>query len=151
MENKMSLRISAKSQNESFARFVIAAFAASANPTIDEINDIKTAVSEAITNCVVHAYKRRQNQNDLITIDCELHNSSLTIKIADNGVGIPNVIQAMQPFFTTEHNGERSGMGFTVMQSFMDELSVQSTTNGTEVIMKKTFTEEENKQEAAGD
>jgi stage II sporulation protein AB (anti-sigma F factor) len=144
--NTMSLTIPAKSENESFARGVVAAFAAQVNPRIDEINDIKTAVSEAVTNCVVHAYKKRQSSTDLIYIDCVLRDGELEIKIADRGVGIPDIDKAMEPFFTTEPDGERSGMGFTVMQSFTDEICVNNNNmGGTIVTMKKFFTKEEKK------
>ena len=102
MINTMLMQIPAKSENESFARSVVAAFCVGLNPTIDEINDIKTAVSEAVTNCVVHAYKKRQSNNDLITIECKLFPEMLEVIISDNGVGISNISQAMEPFYTTE-------------------------------------------------
>lgn len=144
--NTMSLQIPAKSENESFARAVVAAFCVGLNPTIDEISDIKTAVSEAVTNCVVHAYKKKQSQNDTITIECKLYNDMLEVVISDQGVGIPNIKQAMEPFYTTEPDSERSGMGFTVMQSFMDTISVNNRVGGgTVVTMQKVFTKE-NKQ-----
>ncbi len=148
--NTMSLQIPAKSENESFARAVVAAFCVGLNPTIDEISDIKTAVSEAVTNCVVHAYKRRQSKNDLITIECKLFPNSLEVTISDNGVGIPNIKQAMEPFYTTEPDNERSGMGFTVMQSFMNTVSVNNRIGGgTVVTMQKIFTKE--KEQASGE
>ena len=148
--NTMSLQIPAKSENESFARAVVAAFCVGLNPTIDEISDIKTAVSEAVTNCVVHAYKRQQSKNDLITIECKLFPNSLEVTISDNGVGIPNIKQAMEPFYTTEPDNERSGMGFTVMQSFMNTVSVNNRIGGgTVVTMQKIFTKE--KEQASGE
>lgn len=148
--NTMSLQIPAKSENESFARAVVAAFCVGLNPTIDEISDIKTAISEAVTNCVVHAYKRRQSKNDLITIECKLFSNSLEVTISDNGVGIPNIKQAMEPFYTTEPDNERSGMGFTVMQSFMNTVSVNNRIGGgTVVTMQKIFTKE--KEQVSGE
>ena len=150
MINTMLMQIPAKSENESFARAVVAAFCVGLNPTVDEINDIKTAVSEAVTNCVVHAYQKRQSNNDLITIECKLFPEMLEVIISDNGVGIPNITQAMEPFYTTEPNNERSGMGFTVMQSFMDTISVNNQNGGgTVVAMQKSFTKD--KQKVSGD
>lgn len=144
--NTMSIKIPAKSENESFARAVVAAFCTSINPTIDEISDLKTAVSEAVTNCVVHAYQKKQRNSDLIAIDCDLYADMIEVRVADNGVGIPDINKAMEPFYTTVHDGERSGMGFTVMQSFMDAISVNNNHGGgTVVIMKKNFTKEEKK------
>ena len=141
--NTMSLQIPAKSENESFARAVVAAFCVGLNPTIDEISDIKTAVSEAVTNCVVHAYKKRQSQDDTITLECKLYTNMLEVTISDHGIGIPNIKQAMEPFYTTEPDSERSGMGFTVMQSFMDTISVNNRIGGgTVVTMQKVFTKE---------
>lgn len=141
--NTMSMQIPAKSENESFARAVVAAFCVSLNPTIDEISDIKTAVSEAVTNCVVHAYKKRQSNDDIIMLECKLFPQMLEVKISDHGVGIPNIQQAMEPFYTTEPNNERSGMGFTVMQSFMDKILVNNQVGGgTVVTMQKVFTKE---------
>jgi stage II sporulation protein AB (anti-sigma F factor) len=152
--NTMYLEIPAKSENESFARGCVSAFATQIDPTLDEINDIKTAVSEAVTNCVVHAYKKGQKKDDKIKIECLLYADKIEIKITDGGVGIPDIEKAMQPFYTTENDGERSGMGFTVMQSFMDLVEVQSMNGkvsgnnnggGTVVTMKKYFTKEERK------
>lgn len=141
--NTMSMQIPAKSENESFARAVVAAFCVGLNPTIDEISDIKTAVSEAVTNCVVHAYQKRQSNDDMIGIECKLFENMLEVKITDHGVGIPNIEQAMEPFYTTEPDNERSGMGFTVMQSFMDQISVNNQIGGgTVVTMQKVFTKE---------
>lgn len=141
--NTMTMQIPAKSENESFARAVVAAFCVGLNPTVDEISDIKTAVSEAVTNCVVHAYQKRQSNNDLITIECRLLDQALEVSISDQGIGIPNINQAMEPFYTTEPDNERSGMGFTVMQSFMDKVSVNNRDGGgTVVTMYKNFTKE---------
>ena len=121
--NKMQLTIPALSLNESFARGVLGAFCVSINPTLEQINDLKTAVSEAVTNCVVHGYKNQQGD---ITIDAILFADRVEITITDFGVGIENVEQAMQPFFTTKPDEERSGMGFTVMQAFTDEVVLES-------------------------
>lgn len=144
--NQMSMQIPAKSENESFARSVVAAFCVGLNPTIDEISDVKTAVSEAVTNCVVHAYQKRQSNQDMITIECKLFSDMLEVKISDQGVGIDDISQAMEPFYTTEPNSERSGMGFTVMQSFMDWISVNNQVGGgTVVTMQKTFTKDKQK------
>ena len=122
--NHMKLTFEAKSENESFARSVVAAFFAQLNPTVQEIEDIKTAVSEAVTNSIVHGYASKQEGE--ITIDCTLNVDKMTTLITDHGKGIPDVKRAMEPFFTTLKNGERSGMGFTVMQAFCDEVNVVS-------------------------
>lgn len=122
--NKMKLSIEAKSQNEGFARSVVAAFFVQINPTLEQVEDVKTAVSEAVTNCIVHAYDGAQKGQ--IEITCTLTENTLTVEIADFGKGIDNVEQAMKPFFTTVDTGERSGMGFTVMQAFCDTVDVSS-------------------------
>lgn len=138
--NTLRLEIPALSQNESFARSTVAAFAASVNPTLDEINDLKTAVSEAVTNCIVHAYAdAKAKAEKLIVIECKLFYDSITVIIKDTGVGIIDVDRALEPFYTTRADEERSGMGFTVMQSFMDTLNVKSSNQGTTVTMKKCF------------
>ncbi len=135
--NSMELIIDAKSQNEKFARSTVAAFFAQLNPTLEQIEDIKTAVSEAVTNCIVHAYKSEQSGK--IHIICQLTSNNLHIEIIDFGKGIENVEQAMQPFFTTVNNGERSGMGFTVMQAFCDAVEVTSTNGKTTVKLDKNI------------
>ncbi len=122
--NKMTLTIEAKSQNESFARSVVAAFFIQINPTLEQVEDIKTAVSEAVTNCIVHAYDGAQQGE--IRIACVLTEDTITVEICDFGKGIENVEQAMKPFYTTVATGERSGMGFTVMQAFCDSVNVTS-------------------------
>ncbi|SNX55392.1 anti-sigma F factor [Thermoanaerobacterium sp. RBIITD] len=133
--NKMELKFLSKSQNESFARTVVAAFAAQLDPTIEEIADIKTAVSEAVTNCIIHGY---ENKIDYITLKADIEGNKLSIEVIDNGVGIEDVNKAMEPLFTTKPDEDRSGMGFTVMQTFMDELKVESTPGkGTTVKMVK--------------
>jgi stage II sporulation protein AB (anti-sigma F factor) len=144
--NKMKLEISARSENESFARSTVASFAAQLDPTVNEIADLKTAVSEAVTNCVVHAYHK--DNAGIIKVECELYKSGKTrgisVKITDSGSGIENIEKALQPFFTTKPDQERSGMGFTVMQSFMDTLAVynrrdRENKDGTVVEMTKTI------------
>ena len=135
MNKKMKLQIMSKSENESFARVVVSAFAAQLDPTIEEITDIKTAVSEAVTNSIIHGYER---EDEIIHIVCEINDNEIVIEIIDNGVGIENISQAMEPLFTSKPHLERSGMGFTVMESFMDKVDVISTPgSGTKVIMKK--------------
>lgn len=139
--NKMTLTISADTKNQAFARSVVAAFCTELNPTVSELNDIKTAVSEAVTNCIVHAYEN-DNSKD-ITITGIIDGCELTVQIADEGKGIKNIEQAIQPFFTTKEGEERSGMGFTVMQTFMDKVEVFSALNkGTTVVMKKLISRE---------
>ena len=146
--NTMRLEIAALGSNESFARGTVAAFAVQVNPTLDEINDIKTAISEAVTNCVVHAYAKSEG---VIIIDCQLFADSLTVTVSDRGVGIKDVRKALEPFYTTRPEEERSGMGFTVMQSFMDTLDVTSKHGfGTTVTMQKFFSKQKRKA-ASGD
>lgn len=135
MTNSMKLTIEAKSQNESFARSVVAAFFVQINPTLEQVEDIKTAVSEAVTNCIVHAYEG--SQQGTIEISCTLCDKTMTVEICDFGKGIENVEQAMKPFFTTIPTGERSGMGFTVMQAFCDSVKVTSTQGLTTVKLVK--------------
>lgn len=135
--NKMHLEIPALSINESFARGVVGAFCVSINPTLEQINDLKTAVSEAITNCVVHGYKDCKGD---IFLDATLFEDRVEITIQDFGVGIDDVQKAMQPFFTTKPDEERSGMGFTVMQAFMDNVELLSQVGkGTKLTMTKYF------------
>lgn len=133
--NSFKMTVPARSANESFVRAAVAAFSAQLDPTVGEVADIKTAVSEAITNCVVHAYSEYPGN---IYIVCSLTDTNeLHIKIRDTGVGIENVKQAMEPAFTTV-GGERSGLGFTLMESFMDKVRVRSVPNkGTTVAMIK--------------
>jgi len=135
--NEMSVSFLSCSANESFGRATVAAFAAQLDPTIDELSDIKTAVSEAVTNCIVHAYR---NSIGIIYITCKLYdNGRITIRIRDKGCGIEDVQQAMQPLFTTAGD-ERAGLGFAVMESFMEKLRVTSKLGqGTSVIMHKTI------------
>ena len=134
----MKLQIPSRSFNESFARVAISSFFAQLDPTIDEISDIKTAVSEAVTNSIVHGY---ENSIGVIYIHAKiLDENTIYIKIRDKGRGIENVEKAKEPMFTTCKTGERSGLGFTVMQSFMDKLRITSKIGkGTTVILIKTL------------
>ena len=134
-QNFMKLNIPSKSVNESFARCTVAAFCSQLDPTVEQINDIKTAVSEAVTNCIVHGYR---DTFGIIYITATISDETVTVKIADRGVGIEDVSKAMQPLFTTDPNGERAGIGFAVMQSLMDSVKVKSTLGkGTRVVMTK--------------
>lgn len=145
MNNYMKLTISAIGCNEGFARSTVAAFALPLNPTLSELSDIKTAVSEAVTNAVVHAYEKESEENT-VTIECETQFSGegadcfgvLHIRISDNGCGIEDIGKALQPFYTTRGDEERSGMGFTIMQTFMNGFRVESEKGvGTTIIMSK--------------
>ena len=120
--NFMEVTFKAISINESFARLCVAGFCVQMNPSIDEIGDIKTAVSEAVTNCVVHAYPKR---NGTITLRCEIEGDILKIVVKDQGIGIQDIEKAREPFYTTKPGEERSGMGFSVMESFMDKVEVE--------------------------
>ena len=136
-ENEMKLEFPSKSENESFARVVVAAFAAQLDPTIEEIADVKTAVSEAVTNSIIHGYEGKAG---IITIECKIEGKKLTVVVSDEGKGIEDIELAMQPLYTSRPELERSGMGFTVMETFMDSLKVESTPNiGTRVTMVKEF------------
>lgn len=136
-DNEMKLEFISKSNNEAFARIAVAAFASQLDPTIDEIADIKTAVSEAVTNCIIHGYEDTQG---IIKIHSMIEKDSIIIEISDNGKGIEDINIAKEPLYTSKPNLERSGMGFTIMESFMDEFSVESVLNlGTKVTMKKVI------------
>ena len=136
-KNKMNLKFLSLSENESFARLAVASFCSNVKLTIDEISDIKTAVSEAVTNCVVHAYAETIGE---IEINCLITDNQITIEIIDNGIGIEDINQAIKPFFTTKPEMERSGMGFTVMEGFMDKMEVISTKEkGTKVVLIKNI------------
>ena len=133
--NHMNIKFLSLSENESFARICVASFCALKNCSVDEIADIKTAVSEAVTNCVVHAYPDNPGE---IEIDCEIVNDNVSIKIIDHGVGIKNIELAKKPFYTTKPDNDRSGMGFTVMEGFMDKVDVDSVLGiGTKVYLYK--------------
>ena len=134
--NEMNIDFLSKSQNESFARVVASLFVAQLDPTLDELADIKTAVSEAVTNSIIHGYESAQDK--IITMHCKLFSQGIEIKISDTGVGIEDIAMARKPLFTSKPNQERSGMGFTVMETFMDKVSIESKpTIGTTVTMYK--------------
>ena len=136
MNNKVKITFPSRSSNEGFARGAVAAFVTPLDPTVAELSDIKTAVSEAVTNCTVHAYPDAVGKIELTVALYE--QDKLVITVADKGVGIPDVEQAMQPMFTTGRSDERAGLGFAVMQSFMDQLKVRSHPGkGTRVTMTK--------------
>jgi len=133
--NEMMLEFDSKSQNESFARTVVAAFAAQLDPTIEELADIKAAVSEAVTNCIIHGYCDKPGK---IKMHCVLENNEILVEVIDEGVGIENIAKAMEPLYTSRPELERSGMGFSFMEAFMDSLEVRSEVGkGTTVIMTK--------------
>ncbi len=141
-DNEMTLELMSKSNNEAFARITVAAFASSLDPTIEEIADIKTAVSEAVTNCIIHGY---EDFTGIIKIHSVIQDNSIIIEISDRGKGIEDIETAKEPLYTSKPNLERSGMGFTIMQSFMDELEVESVLNlGTKVTMKKVIKSKNN-------
>ena len=134
-DNEMKLEFLSKSSNEAFARITVAAFASQLDPTIEELADIKTAVSEAVTNCIIHGY---EDTEGLIKIRARLIKNTIEIEISDTGKGIEDVELARKPLYTTKGNLERSGMGFTIMESFMDDVEIDSVFGlGTKVIMRK--------------
>ena len=134
-ENEMKLEFTSKSSNEAFARITVASFAAQLDPTVEEISDIKTAVSEAVTNCIIHGY---ENGEGVVRIVAKLFANSIEIEITDKGKGIENIEKAREPLYTSKPELERSGMGFTIMESFMDEIKIDSEVGvGTKIIMKK--------------
>lgn len=140
-DNEMKLEFISKSSNEAFARIAVAAFASQLDPTIEELADIKTAVSEAVTNCIIHGY---ENTMGIVKIECKLKDNWIEIQISDSGKGIENIELARKPLYTTKANLERSGMGFTIMESFMDEIKVESIPEmGTKITMKKYISTEQ--------
>ena len=141
IKNEMKLEFLSKSSNEAFARIAVAAFSSQLDPTIEEIADIKTAISEAVTNSIIHAYPNREG---IIKIHSKLYENEVEIEISDTGDGIENVAEAREPLYTTKGNLERSGMGFTIMENFMDSLVVESIVGlGTKITMKKRIGKEE--------
>ena len=137
MEDTLELIIDSKSENESFARVAVAACCTRLDPTLEEITDIKTAVSEAVTNCIVHGYEGGKGK---IYINVNITGNTAEVIVKDNGIGIENIEKAMEPLYTTKPEQERSGMGFSFMEAFMDELEVESEEDkGTVVKMKKTI------------
>ena len=131
----MKLEFLSKSNNEAFARITVAAFVSILDPTIEELADIKTAVSEAVTNCIIHGY---EDAEGIVKIKARIIKNTVEIEISDTGKGIENVELARKPLYTTKANLERSGMGFTIMESFMDEVEIDAVLGlGTKVIMRK--------------
>lgn len=131
--NEMQIVFDARSENEGFARVAVAAFVSYLDPTMDELADIKTAVSEAVTNCIIHGYQQRPGR---IFLEGAIEQRRLTVSITDEGVGIPDISQAMEPLYTSKPELERSGMGFSFMEAFMDEVQVYSSPGkGTRVVM----------------
>ena len=138
MSNIMEVKFSAKSENESLARVIAASFAAKLDPALDELADIKTAVSEAVTNAIIHGYD--EDESKFVYLKCKIEGNKVEIIVEDEGHGIEDVDLAMQPLYTSKPELERSGMGFSVMESFMDDVKVSSIQNkGTKVIMLKNI------------
>ena len=133
--NEMKIIFDSRPENEGLARVAAAAFCTQLNPTLEEVSDLKTAVSEAVTNCIIHGYEGEVHK---IQVDCRLSGQELTVDVIDHGVGIADIQKAMEPMFTTKPDKDRSGMGFTFMEAFMDEVLVESEVGrGTTVHMKK--------------
>ena len=144
-ENEMKLEFLSKSSNEAFARITVAAFVSVLDPTIEELADIKTAVSEAVTNCIIHGY---EDAEGIVKIRARILKNNVEIEISDTGKGIENVELARKPLYTTKANLERSGMGFTIIESFMDEMKIESVVGlGTKVTMKKKIEQEVSQKE----
>lgn len=138
----MKLIIDSDSRNEAFARTVVAAYITRLNPTLEQLADVKTAVSEAVTNSIIHGY---ENKEGTIEIECTITGTTIEVTIADEGVGIEDVERAMEPLYTTKSEWERSGMGFAFMEAFMDEVDVMSSPGfGTQVTMRKEICLEKN-------
>ena len=134
-DNEMKLEFVSKTNNEAFARIAVAAFVSQLDPTIDELSDIKTAVSEAVTNSIIHGY---EDEEGIVKITAKLFGNTVEIEVSDNGKGIANIEEARKPLYTSKPNMERSGMGFTIMESFMDYVNVESAVGlGTKITMKK--------------
>ncbi len=141
--NHMQVSFDARSVNEGLARMVVTAFMTEMNPTLEEIADVKTAVSEAVTNAIIHGY---EDEDRLVELSCERSGQQLMVTVEDHGAGIANVQEAMQPFYTSKPQLERSGMGFSFMEAFMDKIEVRSDLGkGTKVMMWK-YIERENNQ-----
>lgn len=138
MSNILEVKFSAKSENESLSRVIVASFAAKLDPTIEELSDIKTAVSEAVTNAIIHGYD--EDESKFVYLRCEIEDRAIKVVVEDRGNGIEDVEEAMQPMYTSKPELERSGMGFSFMESFMDSLDVVSIKGeGTKVVMTKTI------------
>ena len=135
--NEMEIRFDSRSENEGFARVSVASFLTQLNPTVEEVADVRTAVSEAVTNAIIHGYEQRV---ETVRIHCSIENQLFTVEISDRGKGIANVEKAMEPMFTTKPEDDRSGMGFSFMEAFMDSVEVESKVGeGTSVKMTKTI------------
>lgn len=135
--NEMEIIFDSQSSNEGFARVSVAAFLTQLNPTVEEVADVKTAISEAVTNAIIHGY---ENEIHKVSIRCRIEGQQITVEVKDNGVGIEDVEQAMTPLYTSKPELERSGMGFAFMEAFMDQVEVESVPGkGTMVRMKKTI------------
>ena len=133
--NEMTIIFDSRPTNEALARVAVASFCTQLNPTLEEVSDLKTAVSEAVTNCIIHGYEGEVHK---IQVDCRLSGQELTVDVIDHGVGLADIQKAMEPMFTTKPDKDRSGMGFTFMEAFMDEVLVESEVGrGTTVHMKK--------------
>lgn len=142
LKNEMKLEFLSKSANEAFARIAVASFASQLDPTIEEIADIKTSVSEAVTNCIIHAYP--DGEEGWVKIHSKLYEDEIEIEISDTGEGIADIEEAREPLYTTKGSLERSGMGFTIMESFMDNLKVESIVGlGTKITMTKKIKREQ--------
>lgn len=140
--NQAKISFDAKSMNEGFARMVVMGFMMDMNPTMDELQDVKTAVSEAVTNAIIHGYGMKEDEQ--VEMTCVREGRKLTITVEDHGIGIENIEEARQPFFTTKPDMERSGMGFAFMETFMDEVEIQSKVGeGTRITMIKYISQEE--------
>ena len=140
-ENEMKWEFISKSNNEAFARISVAAFAAQLDPTVEELADIKTAVSEAVTNSIIHGY---EDTEGIVKVSCKIIGNSIVVEVSDNGKGIENVEEARKPLYTSKPDLERSGMGFTIMESFMDEIKIESILGiGTKITMKKLIKKDE--------
>lgn len=140
MKNSMSIKFSALSQNESFARVTVAAFIAQLDPTLDELTEIKTVVSEAVTNAIIHGYENDSEGLVYISVTMDLEEQKVELTIRDEGIGIRDIEEARQPLYTTKPELERSGMGFTIMENFMDDIRIESIRGeGTKVTLTKNL------------
>lgn len=150
MKNEMRIEFDARSVNEGFARVTVAAFLTQLDPTLDEIADVKTAVSEAVTNAIIHGYESGEGK---VHLACSLEGNTAVITVRDNGIGMEDIKKALEPFYTTKPELERSGMGFAFMEAFMDDMQVESAPGvGTTVTMvKKIGAGEEENQDGCGD
>lgn len=135
--NEMEIRFDSRSANEGFARVAVASFLTQLNPTVEEVADVKTAVSEAVTNAIIHGY---ENEVHKVSVRCRIEDNVFIVEVSDKGRGIENIEEAMQPMYTTMPEEERSGMGFSFMEAFMDTVEVESAPGqGTRVRMSKTI------------